>query len=248
MFNLFSKAKSIKNSFKSPSDIVEKIHGEFDSASERLLNEAKSIIRGSNIDKGERLKNLGFTYAAPVKNSELAAKQKELANKIEYYQTYYPNNRFITEQEVERICKKYGLLFGESGYYTGDIPEKNIKEIESFLLRDEDMSTRTNMDDYMQMRGSMLMMQVRTSMSRPSYRSDFEYPSPPTEIVETKFKAPFKICAPEKDFDTRYMSVKDGFKLKYDPIVLQPVKEGYLIVSKWGIEASDEIVVNEKMN
>lgn len=33
-----------------------------------------------------------------------------------------------------------------------------------------------------------------------------------------------------------------------DPVVLQPVKGGFLIVCAWGEEASDEIVVNEKMN
>jgi ABC-type molybdate transport system permease subunit len=36
--------------------------------------------------------------------------------------------------------------------------------------------------------------------------------------------------------------------IKDDPIVLQPVKEGYLIVSAWGIEASDKEVQNSKFN
>ena len=36
--------------------------------------------------------------------------------------------------------------------------------------------------------------------------------------------------------------------VKEDPIVLQPVKEGYLIVSAWGIEASDKEVQNPKFN
>lgn len=44
------------------------------------------------------------------------------------------------------------------------------------------------------------------------------------------------------------MVVRDGFKLEYDPIVLQPVDKGYLVISKWGIEGEDEIVVNQKMN
>lgn len=33
-----------------------------------------------------------------------------------------------------------------------------------------------------------------------------------------------------------------------DPIVLQPVNFGYIIVSSWGLEASDELVVNEINN
>jgi len=33
-----------------------------------------------------------------------------------------------------------------------------------------------------------------------------------------------------------------------DPVVLQPVKGGYLIITAWGDEASDELVVNQKFN
>ena len=33
-----------------------------------------------------------------------------------------------------------------------------------------------------------------------------------------------------------------------DPVVLQPVNEGYLIVCAWGDEASDELVVNSINN
>ena len=68
-----------------------------------------------------------------------------------------------------------------------------------------------------------------------------------TEVYE---KPPFSICAPIKDFDTERLRIKDGYKLCEipDPIVLQPVKGGYLVVSKWGLEASDGIVVNQQMN
>jgi hypothetical protein len=36
--------------------------------------------------------------------------------------------------------------------------------------------------------------------------------------------------------------------VKDDPIVLQQVNGGYLIVTAWGNEANDEIIINEKMN
>ena len=41
-----------------------------------------------------------------------------------------------------------------------------------------------------------------------------------------------------------------GYKIQNipDPVVLQPVCGGYLIVCAWGDEASDEIVVNQQMN
>lgn len=33
-----------------------------------------------------------------------------------------------------------------------------------------------------------------------------------------------------------------------DPVVLKPIKGGYLILTAWGDEASDELVVNQKFN
>jgi hypothetical protein len=64
-------------------------------------------------------------------------------------------------------------------------------------------------------------------------------------------KEGFKICASVKDFDTSNMRIEDGYRLEYnlpDPIVLQPVNGGYLIVSKWGLEGEDAELTNEKMN
>src|SRR6185312_4215711 len=146
---MFKFLKKVQQSFQDPNEVIEKIHYEFNSAIERLLKEAKEIIsRNKDADKGERLKKIGFSAAAPVIQSLENKEKEKLANKIEYYQTWYPNNKFITESEVKRICGKYGLLFGESSNYKGDIPEKNLVEIENFKLRDEEKNRRSNFDDY----------------------------------------------------------------------------------------------------
>lgn len=63
-----------------------------------------------------------------------------------------------------------------------------------------------------------------------------------------------QICAPVKDMDMTKISLEDEYKMKKvykdipDPVVLQPVKGGYLILTAWGDEASDPIVVNEINN
>jgi len=67
--------------------------------------------------------------------------------------------------------------------------------------------------------------------------------------------APLEIAAPLKDFDTSGMEVND-FKLSKievpDPVVLHPVMfkgvKHYLIVTCWGLEATDELVVNQRNN
>lgn len=259
MFTFFKK-----NTKKSSEQIIAEIHNEFDSASEKLLQEAKSLISGINTNKADRLKNLGFSIAKPVKETEqarqLKAKNDELAKKVSYFAQWYPHNKFITEEAVKAICEKYGLVFGDASYYKGDVPEKNVKEMESFVLRKEDMNRESELDWFSQALAFQLMSQsrglrrnplsslVELTPSYPSY-SDFEK-SQKSDREPRYIKPPFKICAPESDFDMTKLSRK-GHKVELnipDPIVLQPVSGGYLIVTKWGLEASDELVVNEKGN
>lgn len=264
MFKLFRKARQAFQPKIDVNTLVAEIHNDFDTATERLLNEAKEILsKGIDTAKGEQLRSLGFTSSKPSVDSALDIKQKQdneqLANHIEYYQTYYPNNKFITELEVEKICKKYGLLSGGAEYYTGDVPDKNVKEIASFKLRDEDctkyecgyfeshhtnsgyrcfISSVNGKGKYGYLKNDMGWGRMLYSISDTEQKFHYEKPT-------------FKICASVKDFDMNKMRVTDGYKLEQnipDPIVLQPVNGGYLIISKWGLEASDESLVNEKLN
>lgn len=75
------------------------------------------------------------------------------------------------------------------------------------------------------------------------------------EYIE-EMACPLEIAAPLSDFNTKGMELKN-FQLTEihipDPVVLRPVffegvGKAYLIVSAWGQESSDELVVNQKMN
>jgi hypothetical protein len=64
-----------------------------------------------------------------------------------------------------------------------------------------------------------------------------------------KKESPYKICAPIKDMDTKGMRLFGTKLVNYpDPVVLFPVEMGYIIVTAWGDEASDENVVNQNFN
>ncbi len=265
MFNLKRKVQQMVQPNVDPNVLVAKIHSDFDTSTERLLNEAKSIL-SKNIDtsKGETLRSLGFTSSKPSIESAADIKSKEeneqLAKHIEYYKTFYPNNKFITEAEVEKICKKYGLLSGDVSYYTGDVPDKNVLEIECFKLREEDCLKHScgwfKFEHLASMRGFYLPCAENKGtygwikQSSDWRRSDSLIKTPVDKKVH--FEKPlFKICASVKDFDMTQMRVTEGYKLEQnipDPIVLQPVNGGYLIVSKWGLEGEDKDLVNEKMN
>ncbi|HQV53945.1 MAG TPA: hypothetical protein PLX17_00440 [Chitinophagaceae bacterium] len=268
MFNLKRKVQQLAQPKVDTNVLVAQIHSDFDTATERLLNEAKSIL-AKNIDtsKGEALRKLGFVSSKPSIDSaeDIRTKQEseQLAKHIEYYSTFYPNSKFITEKEVEKICKKYGLLCGNVGYYIGDVPDKNVTEISKFKLREEDCKKHAcgwykyeyisrgvlsrgfylpcaeNQGSYGWIKTSANWRRGDT-LIRTDIKQKSEYEKPE-----------FKICASVKDFDMNQMRVTDGYKLEQnipDPIVLQPVNGGYLIVSKWGLEGQDESLVNEKLN
>lgn len=281
---------------------AKQIHDDFYGAEERLYVEAIGLSKGvlaTKISKAERLKKIGFGKAKPVKEcKEQEAKRSvsgHLVKAIEYFRTYYPQNKFITEAEVKKLCEKYGLLLGETSNYIGDIPEKNLQDIEKFKLRREDWKEKTEISrmnnfgmfipegsigqsdefglfqraqrrqisrdrslfdsDSLVAQYFALMTQRPTPTPTPIPHPDYFTGVDPFNGPEKKkeYEQPaFKICAPKEDFQTSGWEVRDGYRLVYDPIVLQPVskdgQEGYLIVTAWGDEASDEIVVNESSN
>jgi hypothetical protein len=215
--------------------IVEQIHNEFNGAADALLAESKLMLEQikekkfpeKDTAKAERLMRLGFDQAKPVAETESIrqAKQendarkkalKEFAEMIERKMFIDPTHKFITEAMVAQICEKYDLYHGRARLYRGDIPEKNLREIEEFKLVPEER------------------MMIR-------------------DIPQHPYERPlnFTICAPLKDFDMEGMMTSGRTIVKKeipDPVVLCEVRDGYRIVTAWGPEAEDDIVVNHKMN
>jgi hypothetical protein len=300
-----------------PTVTVEEIHETFFTESNRLLAEAKKLsefkpLHPGIIEKADRLKSLGFTSTKEVHLSNAERKKQadvekenedkqRIAVAIKYFGDKYPLYKFITYNSVRTICEKYGLVLGDVNQYIGTVPEKNIVEIENFMVRDEDLVWFGQLDKHS--RGSRILGEVSYStivdkmkkcrdddgdavryiadengLERiPSlYSSDDEYGDlrirkddrgkitmisfdiengVDSSDTHTYFPKSFSIVAPQKDFDMRYHTVSDNKLVRKpvpDPVVLQPVmydkEEYYLIVTAWGDEASDELVVNEKMN
>jgi len=283
MFNLFKKSENknvvVDNSTKEYPSVVKEIHNSFMSAGEKLLKDAKAIIANAEIkdeEKVNRLKKIGFINAGQVRQTEAAMQKKQKAEQdaaiVEMYAVRYPNYKFITEEIVKQICDKYKLIMGAISKYQGFVPEKNLLEIESFRVHDEDCNEvrpRSYMEDIIiRQMMSVQNMQLRSGIGginfieeqrRRAYlfaqqTSQFpsfveETPTPKPEAGPT-YKREFLICAPQKDMKIESWERVEGNKIVHipDPVVLHPVKHGYLIVTAWGDEASDELVVNQTHN
>jgi hypothetical protein len=236
----------IKNHKDNINDIILEIHKSYDTSVDRLLSEAKEILANcetEDIKKGERLLKLGFINSTKAKQSEeTLRKKKEVETKaklIEYYKFHYPNQKFITREQVAEINKKYGLVCVTADCYKMDIPEKNLREIEAFSLKEGDEVYNVHISNW---------KFTQTYNFQP--KGTWSHPDADIHVSEEPF---YISCPPSEAIIKRGYSVReDGFVLKdkeiKDPIVLKPVNGGFLIVSKWGLEASDEIVINERMN
>lgn len=230
-----------------PKEVLE-IHHEFHTAADKLVLEARTIIAeaaSKNVSKVSRLEALGFKQAAQVTElkplQQKAELSKEQIESLNYYTLNYPNNKFITEEQVKIICHKYNLVCGDVGRFTGFIPDKNLKDIEKFKLKSEDHYKDKSESTYGKDIGKII---------DDGGRSSREYPSL-FKIIKGNINN-LQICAPVKDMDLKGLELIEGYKLTKkhipDPVVLQPVKNGYLILTAWGDEASDELVVNNKFN
>lgn len=268
MFTKF-KQKFRKVTPQSQQLMIDQIHHEFDTASENALEEAKKIISiGLNESKValiDKLKVLGFSNANLVLKSVHETDELRRANLnseiVIKYKVKYPQYKFIFTDQVLAICKKYGLILGPSEKYIGDIPVKNIEEISSFKVDAE--------DQYYQSRGvvyntSQMLKRMEDNKTKKSKEKSIEFHNDldprymrtnfllsrflgvPFNLEETFVKQPFMICAPLKDMKIEENEVIKNNQIEMmaiqDPVVLHYVREGYLIVSKWGIEAEDEIL------
>lgn len=238
---------------------VQDIHDDFDSAVDSIISKALTADV-DKILKAEKLKSLGFGQSQPVveiaEHAREIREHQELSVLVDYFKTFYPNNKFITHELVQGICTKYGLVFGMACDFKGDIPDKNAAEMAAFTLRPEDHrhspvgwccnhgswkwyfygdrnpdSTGNCVRGYITDDGGVVQINDET-------------------ILESITKPSLRVCAPQSQFDMKNLKVAaDGFTLiDKDPIVLQPVKGGYLIVSKWGAEANDQKLVVETHN
>lgn len=257
-------------------DEIQQIHNEFECASDKLLKEANEIIAESSkadVSKLNRLEALGFKQANNVKEiKQLVEKVKlseEQVKTIQYYKEQYPFNKFITEEQVEIICKKYNLVCGGVDRYKGFVPEKNLKEIEGFKLKDPEKGLYadngmffhnaevfTEDGFYFHIRKIREKNKYNYSFQKSPNNGDRFYASDKLNIFGYANKGdirftlvnPLHICAPIKDMDISGMDLNNGYKLAEhipDPVVLHKVKFGYLVLSKWGAEASDPILLNE---
>ena len=295
--NFFKRSAAVLERVVTPkvTYTIQDIHNEFDSVEDILLLEADVLIDELNSksdstleSKAKDLEKLGFFKSFVVKNSKELNKKiqitKEQADLIREYKQLYPFQKFLTEEELDRICQKYGLIYAPVGNYIEDVPQKNLNEIANakalearFRPKNNKYITITSATSFASTTESNFPKEMKAFLKDPielhfdikrdrysNYSTEeildkLGYKGPPAqwsnltkvEVNEVSKEGLF-IAAPETHFDLSDVSKekKYGYFKSHvtiviqDPIVFRYCKGGVQVLSKWGDEASDELLVN----
>lgn len=245
--------------------IIQEIHTEFLTAGDRLLKNAQDlldVLSVPNKEKVEFLKNFGFHNVKQVtETNEVIAKiktQELISQVVSDFKIKYPNYKFITTEIAEKICKKYNLVLGEVSRYKGFVPEKNLLEMGIFFEKypeEKNVFCRRIFSIYSNSVEiiSESIYKIMTDKKRPE-----SVISPLSNYMKTSYSheaVPLSICAPISDMDMTGHKLEGVKVVKEipDPVVLLPKNhdngiKGYLILTAWGDEASDELVINQAKN
>lgn len=217
------------------------------------LKETKELPIQSEDNFKEVLEDWGFTN---TKVGEKLKKQQEefrkrykaveehnvIVSAAAFFKEYYPDYKFITEAAIFEVCKKYNLFIGESEWFVGDIPDKNLEDMKNFRIDDEHACYVRQERDSMGIYHTRKHLNYRQYLNeRTSYRSN----------TRTR-KHPVMIAAPIADFDLTGIEINEETRELYkkpapiDPVVFFPVQHWdrrfFLIITAWGPEAEDPLV------
>jgi len=265
-----------------PAYTVQDIHDEFDSAYERQMKEAEAFLNPLKAEyqvveeKAIRLKRLGFGSSKSVVDAEkikgVMSPTAVQSKQLEELQKKYPFQKFLTKNELDRICKKYNLVYAPVGHYKLDVPEKNILEIEKcqplqavdkmpnkcfckvtgFWFQTPN-SVKRALKGWHEVDASFHLNDVLygvLSMKGIKWRSDYSTIAKDYERKEVLYGG-LQIAAPASEFDLKYLKKegKYGFHNAFvteikDPIVFQFCKGDIVrVITKWGLEANDAALV-----
>lgn len=220
-------------------------------------------------NKKETLERFGFTNSRTYKNIvDLDEKYKEYKT-LKRFKMIFPKALFMKLDDFKSLCKNYGLVCGAVNEFKGEIPEKNLEEIEhAFLVihKNKEIVSDINNGYY--------------SLSRILFRTRYELNLISQEFVNFHFlhdddftigeigkeSRSFGIFADKNylkpdqiliaangnemesiEFDRIELKIPDAV-LKNDPIVFQMLPHKIVMIhSKWGDEANDPMLEEKRL-
>lgn len=227
------------------------VHAEIEN--EHLFLHKSHDIRNFK-DKADFLGRVGFTNSIATKLYAAVAGNSNVIH--DYARKYHGQYKFILKPQLERVCEKYNLFVRATNMFLGDIPEKNVKDMMGFSVYVDDLPIdRWNHREWFSQYKHLIKGNEAAHIT--SMRPEPKIPI--QNLREMRLGNLIQIAAIESLFDP--IAFKDSrarilnrselaakHQVDLDPIVLCETKHGYIIITAWGDEANDELVVNQNHN
>lgn len=215
-------------------------------------------------EKGNFLQGIGFGNSIATQMYLGLSENEEMIRAISA--KYNGMYKFIIEPQLKRLCEKYNLYVRPAWRFIGDIPEWNLKEMQLFKV---DLFDLVPEQAALQIKNNMwLGTRINEVFSRLNYSdSRFLQEKPKVMLsllevadlgrtignrieiaaVPSLFSESGELIKEPRILETVEGNAKGAVDL--DPIVMVTLNNGgRLIVTAWGDEANDEIVMNPKQN
>lgn len=178
-----------------------------------FIDSSMDIRKEGSIEKLKSLTEVGFTSF----NSKL-----RLIENRRLYDSIYGGKKFISDEVLGELLKKFNLAYSYVSEFTCDVPDYNLKEIEAFRVK------HPLVEKEVEHRGSWIVFSD-DGQPQGGIRIDDK-----TGRIYRTDTNDFLIVAPSTCLKNTIGGYdKDGNALVKDPIVLYKVESGYIIVTSW---------------
>lgn len=207
--------------------------------------------------KAEFLTHIGFSNSIATKVYKDLTSGDELPQM--YAEKYKGQFLFIYESQLERLVEKYNLYVRDLEFYAGDIPEKNIKEMQNFHFSMDDVygERRYNYSNgYRNIPLNEVLVKYQERLDMVPYQ---QVSRPIMDYKPFFLQGKIEIAAVKELFlpiafkksQERIISqpeIQPSMQVDTDPIVMLKVPKGRIIITAWGDEANDEILARPALN
>lgn len=224
----------------------------------------ETLPKGNDFSqKGKFLTSIGLSNSIATKMYMDISSNEQTIKEIQKM-FYGTKTKFLLRSQVERLLEKYNLFLRDPEFFLGDIPELNIKDLQNFkvpysfvksFIHRDNMRILDQMIESIPDSVSYVVKNSVTYIEDVKVGLQFILELSKTGIIKNKLL----IAAVEGLFSQEAFSVSKArilnkpeispkFEVDLDPIIMLEIPQGYLIITAWGDEANDELVVNQNSN
>ena len=188
------------------------------------------------------LKSIGFSK---IKN--------KIIDELNHYINKYPLLKIIDKSSLSSVLEKYDLVLGKSSLFIERIPNLNIKEIMYSLSLITLENKFDSIDVYKKKLNSAKWIErIVDEELQELYLTNFKFNGEVYENSTYILKPNFKnihIAAPIGFFKLKGEKIKNRQIIEDDPIVVIEITENiFAILTAWGLESSDNLIINHSKN